>query len=110
MRTHVIRCVVIAALMMVTGPMASPSFAGDTVGGHIGFVLPLVTRENGKTTTISDDFVIGFPVGITVRKSSTFAFDLELVPSVQTRIPARAPSPRSASAFTSGSGSDTVNL
>jgi hypothetical protein len=27
--------------------------------------------------------VIGFPVGITVRKSDKFAFDLELVPNIQ---------------------------
>ena len=46
-------------------------------------VLPLVTRANGDTTTISDDFVLGFPMGITVRKSDTLAFDLELVPGVQ---------------------------
>lgn len=35
------------------------------------------------TTNISDDFTVGFPVGITVRKSQTFAFDLEFVPLVQ---------------------------
>lgn len=57
--------------------------AQDRVGGHFGFVLPLFTRAQGETTTISDDFVIGFPTGVTVRKSDTFAFDLEVVPVVQ---------------------------
>jgi len=67
----------------VVGPLAVPASAQNTLGGHIGIVLPLVSRANGTTTTIADDFVIGFPMGITVRKSPTFAFDLELVPGVQ---------------------------
>ena len=73
----------IAAVLLHAGPMVSRASAENQVGGHIGMVVPLVTRANGRTTSISDDFVIGFPVGITVRKSATFAFDLELVPSVQ---------------------------
>ena len=36
-----------------------------------------------KTTTISDDFAVGFPMGLTVRTSDDFAFDLELVPAIQ---------------------------
>ena len=71
------------AVVLITGPAATPAAAQDTLGGHIGFVLPLVTRANGATTTISDDFTIGFPMGITVRRSEEFAFDLELVPAVQ---------------------------
>lgn len=72
-----------AVAAVASGPAASPVVAQNRLGGHIGFVLPLVTHANGDTTTISDDFVIGFPMGITVRKSDTFAFDLELVPAVQ---------------------------
>jgi len=67
----------------LAGPMARPAAAQDRLGGHIGVVLPLFTHGNGTTTTLTDDFTIGFPVGITVRKSDTFAFDLELVPSLQ---------------------------
>jgi hypothetical protein len=74
---------VAAAATLLTGPAASVASAQDTLGGHIGFVLPLVTRANGVTTTIADDFTIGFPMGITVRRSQNFAFDLEIVPSVQ---------------------------
>ena len=80
------RSVWIAALALVAtiaGPAVSPAAAQDRVGGHIGFVLPLVTRADGNTTTISDDFTIGFPIGITVRPSDKWAFDLELVPGVQ---------------------------
>jgi hypothetical protein len=39
-------------------------------------VLPLVTWADGTTTTISDDFKIGFPMGITVKKTDKVAFDL----------------------------------
>ena len=83
MRRYRVLAVIIAAIASLAGPMASRASADDKLGGHIGFVLPLVSHANGTTTTISDDFVIGFPMGITVRKSDTFAFDLELVPAVQ---------------------------
>ena len=57
--------------------------AQDRLGGHFGVVFPLVTHVDGHTTTISDDFQIGFPTGITVKTSGKVAFDLELVPSIQ---------------------------
>jgi hypothetical protein len=57
--------------------------AQDRLGGHFGAVFPLVTHANGETTTISDDFVIGFPMGITVKTGQRWAFDLELVPVIQ---------------------------
>jgi hypothetical protein len=55
----------------------------DRIGGHFGAVFPLVTRASGETTTIADDFTIGFPMGVTVKTSSRWAFDLELVPVIQ---------------------------
>ncbi|HJZ77900.1 MAG TPA: hypothetical protein VKE51_39500 [Vicinamibacterales bacterium] len=57
--------------------------AQDRLGGHFGAVFPLVTHVGGETTTISDDFVIGFPMGITVKTSDKWAFDLEFVPVIQ---------------------------
>jgi len=42
-----------------------------------------VTRVGGTTVTLGDDFSIGFPMGITVKTSDQWAFDLELVPSIQ---------------------------
>lgn len=57
--------------------------AGQTIGGHIGFVLPLVTRSDGQTTTLSDSFAIGFPAGVTVKGPGRLAFDMEFVPLVQ---------------------------
>jgi hypothetical protein len=63
--------------------MAGTAAAQDRLGGHFGAVLPLVTHASGDTTTIADDFVIGFPMGITVKTSDRWAFDLELVPVIQ---------------------------
>ena len=85
MRKHSVCLIAVMTVAALGGPAASRASAQNKVGGHIGFVLPLVSRANGETTTLSDDFTIGFPVGITVRKSETFAFDLELVPGVQNK-------------------------
>ena len=57
--------------------------AQDRLGGHFGAVFPLVTHADGETTTIGDDFKIGFPMGVTVKTSDRWAFDLELVPVIQ---------------------------
>ncbi len=58
---------------------------GPTLGGHIGFVLPLVTHSGGQTiNNLADQFAVGFPVGITVKGSGRMAFDLELVPQINT--------------------------
>jgi hypothetical protein len=53
--------------------------AQNSVGGHFGVVFPIVTRVGDETVDIGDDFQMGFPMGITVRKSDAFAFDLEVV-------------------------------
>jgi hypothetical protein len=61
-----------------------PSALGQTsVGGHIGFVLPLVTESAGNTTSLADAFSIGFPTGVTVKGPGRLAFDMEFVPSIQ---------------------------
>jgi len=54
-----------------------------TIGGHVGFVLPLVTHAAGQTTTIADNFSIGFPLGVTFKGNGHMAYDLELVPGVR---------------------------
>src|SRR5262252_5735916 len=69
----------VAALVGVPRAVA----AQDRLGGHFGAVFPLVNHVGGETTTISDDFVIGFPMGVTVKTSDKWAFDLELVPVIQ---------------------------
>ena len=69
--------VVLSVLTMATSAQA------QTIGGHIGFVLPLVTNTDGHTTNLADNFNIGFPVGITVKGKGRGAFDMEFVPSIQ---------------------------
>jgi hypothetical protein len=72
-------------LLAVAAALALPPAlaAENRIGGHFGFVVPLVTWVDGESTTVSDDFKIGFPVGITVKRQGRMAFDLELVPVVQ---------------------------
>jgi hypothetical protein len=61
---------------------------GITMGGHIGFVLPLVTHSGGQTiNNLTDQFSIGFPVGVTFKGSGRMAFDFELVPFINTAPP-----------------------
>lgn len=53
-------------------------------GGHVGVVIPIVSRGNGITTTIADDFIIGFPFALTVKTKSPAAFDFEFIPIFNT--------------------------
>lgn len=62
--------------------LPAPSVAQERVGGHFGVVIPLSTRADGVTTTVGDDFVVGFPTGISIR-TGRLSFDLELVPVIQ---------------------------
>jgi len=74
-----IRPVIVAAAAL---GLASSAGAQDRLGGHFGVVFPIVTHANGETTNIGDDFKAGFPVGITVKTSENYAFDLEFVPTL----------------------------
>jgi hypothetical protein len=83
MRPMPLRSRVLGPLIAAVLAFSPTAHAQDSIGGHFGFALPLVARGQGQTTTIGDDFVIAFPTGITVKRSETFAFDLELAPVVQ---------------------------
>jgi hypothetical protein len=78
------RALVLRLIVIMTATLVLPTPAGaqDRLGAHFGAVLPLVTRANGDTTTIADDFKLGFPMGVTVKTSNQWAFDLELVPVI----------------------------
>jgi hypothetical protein len=69
-------------VVMSLAGVVSMAQAQESVGGHVGFVLPLVTRAAGQTTNLGDNFSIGFPVGITIKGRSRMAFDMELVSSI----------------------------
>lgn len=73
-------CSLAIFLAMLLG-MAAPAHAQITVGGHVGFVIPWVTHSSGDTTTIFDNFAIGFPFGVTFKGQGRFAVDFEFVPS-----------------------------
>src|SRR5215510_7966901 len=78
-------CAVVGVLLLSRVQAAEAQTAEDqtTVGGHVGFVLPLVTHAGGETTNIVDNFSIGFPLGVSFRRAGRMAYDLELVPAVQ---------------------------
>jgi hypothetical protein len=71
-------------LMSLAIILALPSIAAaeDRLGGHFGTVFPLVSHASGTTSTISDQFEIGFPTGISIKPGTDWAFDLELVPAI----------------------------
>lgn len=76
-----IRLLAVALMVGLLSPAAAR--ADDTLGGHFGIVLPLVTRAGGETLSIGNQFKIGFPIGITIKTGEKVAFDLELVPTIQ---------------------------
>jgi hypothetical protein len=80
------RALAVAATVLLMSLMGDPPAAkaqDSNIGGHIGFVLPLVTHAGGETTSLADNFSIGFPLGVTFKGKGRMAYDLELVPGVQ---------------------------
>ena len=77
--------IAMALLALSMAGTATVAQAQDTLGGHMGLVLPLVTRAGGQTTNqITDNFAIGFPIGVTIKGQGRTAFDFELVPMIHT--------------------------
>jgi hypothetical protein len=71
---------VVLATTLASRALQAQEQKGPTLGGHIGFVLPLVTDSSGNVTSLADAPAVGFPMGITVKGSGRTAFDLEFVP------------------------------
>jgi hypothetical protein len=71
-------------LLSLVVVLALPSIAAadDRLGAHFGTVFPLVSHAGGSTSTISDQFEIGFPTGVSIKPASDWAFDLEFVPVI----------------------------
>ncbi len=78
-KTEVAKDAKITKIKKAPPPEKPPRF-----GGHVGIVIPLIARGNGRTTTIADGFAIGFPVALIVRTNSPLAFDFEFVPTINT--------------------------
>jgi hypothetical protein len=81
-KNAVLRCASFVVLAFTMGLAAAPAAQAQvTVGGHVGFVIPWVTHGGGQTTTIGDNFQIGFPIGVTLHGQGRMSLDLEMVPS-----------------------------
>ena len=54
---------VVVGVVLLSQVQAAEAQTGEpqtTVGGHVGFVLPLVTHAGGETTNIVDNFPLAF--------------------------------------------------
>jgi len=82
-RSILVRGFVIATLALISLVATSATASAQvTVGGHVGFVIPWVTHAGGQTTSIADNFQIGFPIGVTFKGQGHLALDLEMIPSI----------------------------
>ena len=76
----------LAILLMLMASHTQLFGADDkTVGGHVGFGFPLVTKDGGNVSSLADNFAMSLPVAITVNGPGRMYFDLELVPIVVDR-------------------------
>jgi hypothetical protein len=71
---------VVLATALASKALQAQQQKAPSLGGHIGFVFPLVTDSSGQTTSLGDAPAVGFPMGITVKGGGRTAFDLEFVP------------------------------
>jgi hypothetical protein len=64
-------------------PNTKPTYP-KTVG-YLSFILPLVTLQNGTTTTnfSNNTTSIGFPVGVNILYSDKFGFSYEFTPTIK---------------------------
>jgi hypothetical protein len=69
MRRALIVLAVLTATLTGGAPLAQAQ-KGPTLGGHIGFLIPMVTHSEGQTiNNLTDQFAVVFLVGITVKGS-----------------------------------------
>ncbi len=87
---------VLIAFMIFAAPAAH---AQTTIGGHVGFVVPWITRSGGQNTTQFDQYNIGFPFGFNFKGQGPFSLDFEMIPFIAQQppliLPGLAPIPRS---------------
>jgi hypothetical protein len=73
---------IVLLLMVMSSPIPLSGQDAKTVGGHVGFGFPLVTKDGGNVSSLADNFAMSLPVAITVNGPGRMYFDLELVPIV----------------------------
>jgi hypothetical protein len=71
---------IVLATALASRALQAQQQKSPTLGGHIAFVLPLVTDSSGNVISLADAPAVGFPMGITVKGGGRTAFDLEFVP------------------------------
>jgi len=69
-------CLGVSLALVSTTQLASAE--GSDVGGHVGLATPLVTVSK-KTTSISDQFTVLTPIGVTVKPGGKLVIDFEVV-------------------------------
>jgi hypothetical protein len=83
MKKPVVASVAVLLFVAVLMPTIGHAEGTKRVGGHVGFVVPLVSRSAGQTTTVADDFVFGLPTGFGLKNFGRFVVDFEVVPGFQ---------------------------
>lgn len=73
-----------SAQMPATEGLMGRRPASTRLGGHAGFVVPSIRRAQGETTYLTDRFVFGFPLGLTVKPRGPLAVDFEFIPTFNT--------------------------
>src|SRR6516162_9297098 len=80
-----IQCWPAIVILLMLSPI--PLFGADdkTVGGHVGFGFPLVTKDGDNVSSLADNFQMSLPIALTVNGPGRMYFDVELVPVVVDR-------------------------
>jgi hypothetical protein len=69
-------------LSLLSLSIFTTGIAQNRVEGHLGIVHPFLTLSKAGTRSIFDQYVVGFPMGISARQNDHFAFDAEFVPFI----------------------------
>ncbi len=75
--------------VLAVNAFSTPASADPTgIGGHVGVATPFVTISK-KTTSISDQFTLLTPIGVTVKPGGKLVVDFEMVVATAVSPPGR---------------------
>ena len=69
------------SIFLTTVGVSDLAAQGSSVGGHIGLALPIVSRSQGDTSTMTEDFAVSIPAGIIFLKNGPVPIDLAVFPT-----------------------------
>lgn len=76
--------IAVFVLFFTVAATAQTSPTYPRMAGYVGILHPLVTfSEDGTTPNFRDAYVIGFPTGLNLWKSSKIGFSIEIVPTIR---------------------------